>query len=106
MRARSSASPSTMPRLTSMPSATVADKAARALLEGRITILSLTTDALTIECKSAHLGCSYLATFGRDSVGTLRSCTCPNGRVHSVHPRCWHATAAELLAPTREGSSR
>lgn len=89
-----------------MSKSTVYDKVAEAVLAGRVTIVKLTDDALVIECKSAHLGCTYIATFGRDAVGTLRSCSCPNGRVHPIRPKCWHAAAAELLAPRQEGSHR
>lgn len=89
-----------------MPSATVMDKAARAFAEGRIRVNKLTPDALTLECRSSHFDVVYLATFGRDDRGTLRSCSCANGRVHPVHPRCWHVRAAELLADHFDGSHR
>lgn len=82
------------------------DKAAKALLEGRITVVKCTPVGLAIECKSSRvLGVRYLAAVYRDEVGLRRSCTCPNGRVHPIHPKCWHVLACELLRDN-EGSSR
>jgi len=76
---------------------TAADKAARALLDGRIRVVKLTDRGIALKCKSAKGCTSYIASVYRDEIGVVRSCTCPNGRVHPIHPRCWHVAAADLL---------
>ncbi len=85
---------------------TTARKAAGALLDGRIRVLKRTDDGLALECQSATRGTSYVAAVYRDEIGVRTSCTCPNGRVHPVRPRCWHAAAARLLSDLGEGSDR
>lgn len=84
----------------------VRDKAAAALLDGRITVLKCSPAGLAIEAASAHSAARYVAAIYRDEGGVRRrSCTCPNGRVHPIAPRCWHVRAAELLSD-QEGSRR
>lgn len=83
-----------------------ADKACRALLDGRIRVLKRTDSGLALECQSATRATSYVSAVFCDEIGVRASCTCPNGRVHPVRPRCWHAAAARLLSDFGEGSAR
>lgn len=85
---------------------TTAEKAAAALLDGRIRVLKRTDEGLALECQSATRHTSYVASVFSDVIGVRTSCTCPNGRVHPVRPRCWHAAAARLLSDLGEGSAR
>lgn len=81
-------------------------KASEAMLERRVTVVKCTPDGLALECKSASSEARYLAAIYRDEIGVRRSCTCPNGKVHPVRPRCWHVAACELLAGLEDGSDR
>ncbi|MDZ4178568.1 MAG: hypothetical protein U1E29_04965 [Coriobacteriia bacterium] len=81
-----------------------ASKAARAIVEHRVRVLSADVRSIALHIRSEHQDPDtlrdreYDTSIGVDSNGVLvRECTCANALAHPIQPRCWHVFLAEKL---------
>ncbi len=81
-----------------------AAKAARAIVEHRVRVLSAGDRSIALHIRSEHQDPDtlrdreYDTSLRVDSNGMLlRECSCANALAHPIHPRCWHVLLAERL---------
>ena len=89
-----------------------AQKALRAVLEGRVRIVKASDRGIALHFRSEHpdrytlQAKTYSVAVWRDEAGVVRRrCGCENAQVHPTHPRCSHVWLAEhLWRPNEDGS--
>lgn len=80
-----------------MPRETLATKALRYIADSRVRVVSANQHGIRLTVSGTGRE-PYRVAYGRDGSGRVfAECSCQNGSIHPVAPKCCHVLIAKLL---------